>query len=158
MQTTIHIDSNHKVITSIKLLEELPVDGSHEVIIQEYSENRSMKQHRLYWKWVTEIANHMGIGKDEMHFAFKEKYAVPIYIRDDEGFATMVDAVKQVRRQGMNREADKIKHRIVELTSTTDFTVKQMMEMLNSIEQWAGEIGAEITFPEDLYHQAMGRK
>lgn len=158
MKTTLHIDSNHKVISAIKLIEELPVDGSHEVIIQEYSENRSAKQRRLQWLWNTEIGNHMGLSKDEVHYMMKEKFAVPIFIRDDEGYAEMVESVKAVRKAGMNKEADRIKRIIVENTSTEDFTVKQCTEYLKDMEHYASEIGATITFPEDLYQQAMGRK
>lgn len=158
MKVQLHLDNNHKAISAIKLLEELPVDGSHEVIIQEYSENRSAKQNRLYFKWCGEIANHMGITKDDAHHMFKERYAVPIFIRDDEGYATMVQAVKSVRRQGMNQEANNMKQKIVELTSTTDFSIKQMAEYMHDIEVYATEIGAEISFPEDLYQESLGRK
>jgi len=158
MNTTIHIDNNGKAISAIALIEELPVDGSHQVEISEYSENRSAKQSRLQWLWNTEIGNYMGDTKDGIHYLLKERFAVPIFIREDQGFAEMVEAVKQVRRQGMNREADILKKKIVEKTSTTDFTVKLMSEYLNDVEHYAGSIGATITFPEDLYNQAMGRK
>ena len=158
MQTTLHIDSNKKRVQAINLISELPEDGTHQVEISEYSENRSMKQHRLYWKWVTEVSNHLGYNKDIQHHRFKQSFAVPIYIRDDEGYAEMVQAVKAVRKKGMESEADNLRYKIVELTSTTDFTVKQMAEYLTSIEHYAAEIGASITFPEDLYQSAMGRK
>ena len=158
MQTTLHIDSNKKRVQAINLISELPEDGTHQVEISEYSPNRSMRQHKLYWKWCTEIGNHMGHDKGTMHITFKEKFAVPIFIRDDEGYAEMVLAVKAVRRNGLNNEAGALKRKIIGLTSTTDFTVKQMAEFLQSAEHYAAEIGASISFPEDLYQSAMGRK
>ena len=157
MQTTIHITDNKKRMQAINLISELPEDGTHQVEISAYSENRSMKQHRLYWKWVTEVGGYMGNDKETMHLTFKEKFAVPIFMRDDEGYAEMVLAVKAVRKSGLNSEADALKRKIVQLTSTTDFNVKQMTEYLNSIEHYSAEIGATITYPDDLYQQAMGR-
>lgn len=88
----------------------------------------------------------------------KEEFAVPIFIREDDGYAEMVQAVKQVRKQGMNKEADSMKKKIVSLTSTTDFSVKLMTEYLNEIEMFGTEMGAELTRPQDIYEQAMGVK
>ena len=68
----------------------------------------------------------------------------------------MVEAVKDVRRMGERQKADTLKKKIVELTSTSDFKVKQMSEYLKEVEMYASEVGATITFPVDIYERAMG--
>lgn len=127
------------------------------VTAEQEEENRSAKQNRLLWLWNTEIGNHLGMGKDEVHDMLKEKFAVPIFTRDSKSYAEMVESVKNVRRAGMTKDADQLKKQIVKLTSTADFSVKQMTEYLHSMELFAGNVGATITFPEDIYNSAMGR-
>lgn len=111
----------------------------HEVVIREYSPNRSADQNALYWLCLTIIGLALGYTKDEMHLQYKERFLIPIFIRDKDSFARMVEAVKAVRRQGMNNEADDLKKEIIRLTSTTDANVKQMAEYLT-----------------DIYHAAAG--
>jgi len=132
------------------LREHLP-SGSVEVIATTKTRSRSVQQNRLLWLWNTEISKHMGLFKDEVHEMLKRKFAVPIFTRDNPDYAEMVSAVKAIRKQGMTDYAEALAREISRLTSTTDFTVDQMSEYLNDIEHYAAEIGAELTFPEDLY-------
>lgn len=125
--------------------------GTIEVIANTETRSRSVQQNRLLWLWNTEIAKHMGLFKDEVHEILKRKFAVPIFTRDSPDYAEMVSAVKAIRKQGMTDYAESLAREISRLTSTTDFTVDQMSEYLNDIEHYAAEIGAELTFPEDLY-------
>jgi hypothetical protein len=158
MNRTIILDAPAKITAAIRLLEELPPGPVHVVKIEEFSENKSAAQRRLQWLWNTEIGNYMGMGKEEVHDMLKEKFAVPILVRDDQGYAEMVEAVKQVRRAGMNKEADHLKKEIIRLTSTERFSVKQTTEYLSQVERYAAEIGATLTFPEDIYLVSMGIK
>jgi hypothetical protein len=128
----------------------LTLHGSLEVVVSTENRGRSARQHRLLWLWNTEIANHLGLLKDEVHELLKRKFAVPIFTRDDADYAEMVVAVKAVRKQGMEGYAEALAREISRLTSTTDFSVDQCQEYLNDIEHYAAEIGAELTFPEDL--------
>jgi hypothetical protein len=157
MNRTIVLDAPHKITAAIRLLEELP-PGVHELVVREHKADRSAAQNRLLWLWNTEVGNYLGMGKDEVHLMYKEKFAVPIFIRDSQSYAEMVEAVKQVRRQGMNQQADQLKKEIVRLTSTSDFNVKQMAEFLTEIERHGRSIGAPLTTPEDIYLTAMGIK
>lgn len=140
-------------------LEEFAIAHAPLVVTAEHrEENRSAKQRRLQWLWNTEIGNFMGHGKDEIHLMMKERFAVPIFTRDDQQYAEMVESVKAVRRAGMNREADALKREIIKRTSTEDFSVKQCAEYLTEIERFSVDIGATITFPDDLYHAAVMKK
>lgn len=126
-------------------------DAPIEVRLSNPKQTRSMRQHRLYFLWVTEIANHLGLLKDDVHELCKRRYAVPIFTRDDPDYAEMVAAVKQIRKNGDDKTAEMLAKEISKLTSTTDFTVEQSSEYLKDIEHYAAEIGAPLTFPQDLY-------
>ena len=125
--------------------------GALAVVVSTEANSRSVRQNRLYWLWVTEIASHQGLLKDEIHETLKRKFAVPIFTRDDASYAEMVTAVKAVRKEGMADYAEVMAKQISRLTSTTDFTVEAMSEYLKDIEHYAAAVGAELTFPEDLY-------
>lgn len=158
MHAKLIIRDRAHITRALATVEEIPLDPVHEVIVRPYVKDKSAAQRGLQWLWNTEVGNYLGHTKDEMHDTFKEKFAVSIFTRDDQGYAAMVEAVKNVRRQGMKKEADELKREIIKLTSTEDFNTKQCAEYLTEIEHYAAKIGAPISFPEDQYQQAMGRK
>ncbi len=127
--------------------------GALEVTVSTEGHSRSIKQHRLYWLWATEIGNHLGLLKDEIHDMLKRRFAIPIFTRDDADYAKMVLAVKEIRKQGMTEQAEALAKQISKLTSTTDFNMEQMSEYLHDIEVYAADIGAGLSFPEDLYEK-----
>ena len=125
--------------------------GTMEVTASTQARGRSANQHRLYWLWTTEVAKHMGLFKDEVHDMFKRKFAVPIFTRDDEDYAAMVAAVKQIRKKGMEDVAETLAKEISRLTSTCDFSTTQMSEYLHDVEIFAAEVGTRLSFPDELY-------
>lgn len=156
MNLRIILNNKHDLIRATRTLEELPFDPVHSVTIKEHKETRSAAQNRLLWSWNTQYANHLGEDKETIHNRMKEKHAIPIFIRDSEEYAAMVEAVKNVRRQGMSTDADQLRKWIVEHTSTTDFDTKQMAEYLTEVERDAAEKGCPLSHPEDLYYRSMG--
>ena len=138
--------------------EHLTLVGAVEVAVSTETHSRSVQQLRLYFLWVTEIGNHIGLLKDETHEMLKRRFAVPIFTRDDPDYAAMVAAVKGIRKQGMTDYAEALAKEISRLTSTTDFTVEEMSEYLKSIEFYAAEVGARLSFPEDLYSEELKRR
>ncbi len=128
----------------------LNLHGPLEVVVSTEGQGRSVKQHRLYWLWCTELANHLGLLKDEVHEILKRRFAVPIFTRDDPEYAAMILAVKEIRKQGWEVQASSLAKKITKLTSTTDFKMDQMREYLTDIEHYAAEVGARLTFPDDL--------
>lgn len=127
-------------------------------VVDTKKKNRSGSQQRLQWLWNTQIGAALELTKEEVHDLMKEAYAVPILTRDSQEYADMISAVREVRKAGMNQQADKLKREIIRLTSTTDFDVKQMAEYLTCMEMFAAEKGARLTFPDDIYQEALGRK
>ena len=144
-----NVDDIPPFVACIK--EHLTLAGPIEVTASTKTRSRSVLQNSLYWLWCTQIANHLGLIKDEVHELLKRRFAVPIFTRDDADYAEMVVAVKAIRKQGMEGYAEALAREISRLTSTTDFSVDQMQEYLTDMEHYAAEIGAELTFPEDLY-------
>jgi len=122
-----------------------------EVVISTMTKQRSAQQHRLYWLWCTQIGNYMGLLKDEVHEILKRKFAVLIFTRDDKDYAEMIVAVMAVRDENKMLRYEAMAKQITKLTSTTKFTVPQMTEYLTDVEHYAAELGANLTFPDDLY-------
>jgi len=128
------------------------------VDISDYKKNRSVAQHRLYWKWNTVIGEELGESKEEVHHRNKEKMLVPIYERDDDEYAATIETVRDVYRQGMEEKAKQLFTSIVKLTSTTKATVDQMAEYLTDIEYHAASLNIRLPRPDDLYNEALGKK
>ena len=127
-----------------------------EVVVKKHHHDRSIIQNSLYWLWNTVIAEELGMLKEEVHEDLKRRMLVPIYERDDEGYAAMIHAVRKVHTQGFKEDAKALFDQIVKLTSTTNAKVKQFTEYLNEIERDMIGKGIVLPHPEDRYYTAMG--
>jgi len=136
-------------------LEAQPEKPILEVIVKEHKKDRSVAQNRLMWNWITIIANELGMTKEDVHEDFKKRLLVPIYERDDDGYAEMINAIRKIYSDGFKSEALKMHNHIVKLTSTTAATVKEFSEYLNEIEKDSIEKGIILPHPEDMYAEAM---
>jgi len=133
----------------------LSFDEPHTVKIEPVEKNRSIAQHRLKWLWVSDIADFGGETKEEANRRLKKRFLVPIFERDDAEYAAMIETVREVHRQGMKEQAVKLFDRIVDMTRSSDASVKQMAEFLTDIEQDCGAVQIPLRRPEDLYREAM---
>lgn len=118
-----------------------------EVVVHAGACSRSVQQNRLMWLWNTEIANHMGLTKDEVHELLKRKFAKPIFTKNNLDYANMVEAVRNVYKQGMLLEGEHLAKEIIRLTSTSDFTTDEMAEYLKDIEHFAASEGIALSIP-----------
>jgi hypothetical protein len=150
MKTKITITSTEYKKRAIAVILALPLDPIHEVSIKEYKKDRSAEQNALLWKWYTIIGNALGESKETIHERMKDKYLVNIYERDNEDYAEMVQALREVWKHGMKNEAVALRKRIVALTSTTTATVHQMSEYMNAIEMDAAELAIRLPSKDDL--------
>jgi hypothetical protein len=113
----------------------------------------------MLWLWITVVANEWeGWEKNDVHEYFKKTHLVPIYERDEPGFASMINAVRKVYTDGHRVEAKAMEKQIVKMTSTTGATVKQFTEYLKDIEKDMISKGIPLPHPEDRYYSAMGIK
>ena len=106
---------------------------------------RTLSQNALYWKWLGEIVKQSPHwdDEDELHEEMKQRYVLPILLRDDEEYGPFIDKV-----QGLGVEAWKefVKRHI----STTDLNTKQFSEMLDKVHRDASQRGMRLTDPEEL--------
>ena len=142
MKQTIVVSSEELKNRAIAIVLNLPVDEPHDVAIKPHKADRSTLQNSYYWRVLTIIGSDLGMTKDEMHDVYKEKFLVPIFTRDDEGYAEMVDAIKDSDRQ------DVLTREMLRLTSTTQCTVKQMSELIDDIQHHAASLGIRLPAPE----------
>ena len=148
-----------KVIKNLTaFLESQPIEPTLEVAVYEHKQDRSILQNSLLWLWITIIADEMGLTKEDVHNDLKKRLLVPIYERDEPGFAAMINAVRKVHTIGHKEEAAAMGKQIVKLTSTTGATVKQFTEYLKEIEKDMTGKGIILPRPEDRYFSAMGIK
>ena len=133
-------------------------DPIHEVLIRPHKKDRSAAQRSLEWLWCTVIGDYLGWSKEAVHVYYKRTILVHIYERDDVEYAAMILALKKVYEAGLREDADKLKNAIVNLTSTTKASVKQMREYLMGIERDAQAQGIRLPHPPDRYPEAMGIK
>lgn len=111
--------------------------------------DRSTAQNRLYWKWLTQFADHIGSTKEEQHTFFKRKFLISIFNRDDAEYAEMCRAIAALKKNECE-EYKVIADHVIKLTSTSKATVKQMNEYLNQIEVFCLMHGAKLLIPCDL--------
>lgn len=132
-----------------QLVDETPLDPLHEISVSEYTSTRSLQQNALYWKWNTVIAQEQGETKDDIHLFHKEKFAIHIFVRDDESFRRMMQAINTLNNfeYHLYREA---LGKIVELTQTTAFSVAQFTEYLNEIDRFWMIKGLYLPVPQHL--------
>ena len=149
---TIVIKSDKSKTYCRSLLEELPIDGTKEVIFKSVDTSSTAKQQGLQWLWNGEVAA-SGVGRDDtkqsVHITAKWLFATPILLRDDlvfgavyAGFSQMVEQVDDKSRKEMWREFTEYH------ISTQRMTTKQRAEYLRDFERyWIGK-GVELTDPK----------
>ena len=123
-------------------------DKVHEVIIREYKVNLSGQQRKLYWFWLGIIGNELGYDKDALHLIMKKQFLIQIYVREHEGFAEMVEAVKQVKAKDEKTWRVLADH-ILENTSIMDAKVSEMKEYLTAIDRDAASNDIRLPLPAD---------
>ena len=147
---TFRIDNEHGRVVALKYIEELRLDKKYEVKVQSLSETRSIRQNSLYWEWVTIIAKEIGNTKEEQHEDFKSRILVPIFIRDDEEFATMWHSLRDVWRAGLKDEAQALRKKIIKMVSTTHCSTKQMAEYMGQIDIESASLHINLPRPDDI--------
>lgn len=149
MKKTVILTGPDQRAQAKRLIEFLPEDGPlHRVTIEPAEDTRSARQNRYYWgPVVTIMSAELGVTKEELHRDHKYRFLVPIYIRDIPSFAEMIEAVKQVRRDNPTL-ADTLRKGIVNETSTTTASVKQMAEFITAVKNHANGLGIKLPAEE----------
>lgn len=147
MKKTLQIKNEIVRANAINLINIIPLDKLHEVIIRPFKRNRSLEQNALLWKWQTIIAEDLGYTKDELHAEYKSTILVPLMLKypdDYPEFCEMVAAIQALRDADNEKEADNIAKKVIFFVTTTKLKVKHMTEYLNDIEKHAISLGIRL--------------
>lgn len=95
------------------------------ITIQRIKSRRSFHQNKYYWIVVGIIASEVGYTKDELHEVLKYKF------------------LKKELPNKITGEIETI------IRSTTDLSISEFQEYIQSIVIWAGELGIQIPQPNE---------
>ena len=119
--------------------------------------DKSAKQRGLDWMWSTDIAN-SGMGgkfedtKDNVHRVCKFKWAIPIFIRDDDFFSELYKAYINLHKS----DPERMKWFVDHVVHTEDFNTSQMAEYLTDKQRHYLDLGFPLRDPVDhklLYYK-----
>ena len=94
-----------------------------EITIQKLKSTRSIQQNRLYWLYVTMIANELGYDKEEMHEIIKYKFLLTEKVHEATG-----EVMPHIK-------------------STAKLSISEFMDLINGLIQWASQ-SFSIVLPE----------
>jgi len=122
-------------MTEAMIASHFNVSKNHKAVLEitEDSLTRSQRQNKLYWMWMTLIADEIGHTKEEMSEILQQA------ILGETSFVSKLDG-ESITRQ----------------TRTKQLTTAEFANFLEQIEYWAGEYGMRLPKPEDLYLRSMG--
>ncbi len=120
-----------------------------QVVITQGDDLRSIKQNKLYWKHVAEIAKQSFDGNHSIHYGLKRRHLHPIFMAGDTAknlvYQTNYAALCKVKEAGVNIDFEILHNKML---STTDTTVKQMKEFIDSYWIEQNQRGIVLTDPE----------
>lgn len=147
---TIHDDVSRQA--AIRFIGAASIIGGLTVTITDKKPSRSVAQNALYWQWLNLIGTEIGYSKDEMHDQVKERLLLPLMLEHSDRYPEAQDVMDMLTL------APQKKLLILSLISTTALTVHHFAQYLNEVEAFAGNMGIRLPRPDDLYHEAMGRR
>lgn len=160
------INSEQAKQYAIKLLSDCDIDENLEFNLAKFKHSRSSAQNALYWQILTDLQNtrvneFAGNTKEYWHLFMKKEYLVSIFEANEEGkhndYVEMINAIREVWRQGMKQTAEQLFDHIVKQTSTTQATVNEFSKYLECIMSWCNNRGIAYRLPQDIYFEAMGK-
>jgi hypothetical protein len=131
------------------IISEIPLDGSHTVIIKKTDRSTTARQRRLQWMWNEEVAK-SGIGQDDdkesVHVRAKWMFARPILLRDDEVFQVLYETFIDTVKESLNY-AEYCRVFAGQYISTERLSKAQRAEYLTEFQRyWTGH-GVNLTDP-----------
>ena len=151
-----YLIDEHRRSSAIERMKEFELDGKVKVTFSNAGD-KSSKQRGLDWMWNTDIAN-SGMGgkfedtKDNVHRVCKFKWAIPIFIRDDEYFAELY----KLYMNKYKNDPERMKWFVDFKVHTEDFDVSQMAEYLTDKQRHYLDHGFPLRDPDDyklLYYK-----
>lgn len=135
-----------------EILDRLPLEPLHEVVIKEHKVNRSLAQNALMWKWLGLIGPDLGYTKDEAHEVYKEKFLINIFLATPDKHQAVSEmwlSIRQLHKEGQGQIARSLERNLAQLVSTTEASVAEMREYLTDIDHHAASLDIRLPRPEE---------
>ena len=121
-----------------------------EVTVKTAVETRSLRQNRLYWRWIGAITDQTGMHRAEIHEDFKRRLLHPIIIETDPDYNEMVSAVRYFARKDKKR-AEVIGKQVIKMLSTTRIDVEQMNFYMREVDGYCLSNGISLPLDRQTY-------
>jgi len=150
---TLIIDSEQQKTLAKSLIDEMPTDGSEQIIKKKVAIDSTAKQRGLQWRWFDEIAK-SGLGADDtaidVWIRAKWQFARPILLRDSETFGGVLSGFDIVVRD-YDPEVKKRMYREFsrDYIHTEKMDRKQRAEFLTNLQQSWSKRGVNLSDPAD---------
>lgn len=129
-------------------IKDMVADGKVQVVISNAS-SKTARQNSLMWLWHTFVAN-SGMGsydtKEAVHRAVKQRWVLPILIRDDEFFSDLYLLYKQL----WHGDTERMNWFYDDQVSTLKLSSQQMAEVLTDYQRFYAGHGILLPDPDDL--------
>ncbi|MDB4725980.1 hypothetical protein OAF54_00995 [bacterium] len=120
------IASQASLEMALKRISEIDFSKPHTYKIEPEEDSFTSSQIRLFWKWMGEIEEQTGYGKNDLGFEMKERY------------------LPSIQRTLMNNES------VNERKSLTKLKKKEMAEFMEAVFRfWTIEMGFSLFHPQD---------
>lgn len=138
--TTFTISNEQARERACEVINSIPIDPLHEVVIKEKKANRSLAQNSLLHRWMSEVSQQIMATHGKFYSPEHWKW----YFKD----------------MFLGNESIAFKNKtITQLKSTSKLKVGPFAEFLTTIDRYCiTEMGICLSQPEDIYQEAMGRK
>lgn len=130
--------------------DELDEHGERMVVIKSAKESLNEGQRRLYWVWVGHVAEHTGDTDLEFHSQYKINVFFPIYMKDQDNHADLINAVEAMRVLKPTVSPllyDNIRKVVWKECSSLNATVDNMRLVLKQLESDANSLGVKLPAP-----------
>ena len=159
--------------TDIAALAEYPLGSIFTITLpkklkpEDKEQSRRAAQNSLMWAWLTDLEKTKsntiaGSTVHEWHRQFRKEYLFPIYVRDNESWASVAANLDIIKQYGTHENYEESWARILDddgrfRLSTADATIKQFTEYLECIQRFAHSHGAFLRTDMDVVKEAFGR-
>ena len=108
-----------------KQIGELDLSKQWEVKVKPFAFNRSVEQNKRYWKLIAELGSFLGYDEGEMHELMKYKF--------------------------LSYKQEMLGDEMVVVPSTSKLTIKEFVEYLNKVEDFAVSLGFKLDLSQYGY-------
>ena len=153
MKKNFQLRQDQDLAECLAVIKELPIDEGkpYQVSIIEGQKLRSILQNALYWKHVAEIEKQSFDSRYIIHYGLKRKHLHAIFMAGDNAknlvYQVNYAALCLIKESGVNIDFEIMHNKML---STTDCTVKEMSQYMESYWVEINQRGIQLTDPNSF--------